>query len=194
VWKRLVKPVREGRVVPILGPGLLESICGTPFQTARRLADRVDFPARRRAVGRPAAGITVHGGEGVALQRRAGLPGPTARRPSSPSTGTGSPAAELPPQQPNPRLGRLLGLVGAHLLRDPKGDPFRILAELPASVYLTTNFDPLLEVALKENQRTPQSVVSRWRHQRAPEMAATQAIREATGEGADRLSRVRRVR
>ena len=35
------------------------------------------------------------------------------------------PAAELPPLQPNPRLGRLLGLVGAHLLRGREGDPPR---------------------------------------------------------------------
>ncbi len=181
VWKRLVKPVREGRVVPILGPGLLESICGTPFQTARRLADRADFPlgdeqwddlprvsqymavkeSRYNAVRAYQDQLLAD----LIAQHRYWLP-----------------AAELPPLQPNPRLGRLLGLVGAHLLRGREGDPFRILAELPASVYLTTNFDPLLEVALKENQRTPQSVVSRWRHQRAPETAATQAMHEATAK------------
>jgi hypothetical protein len=77
----------------------------------------------------------------------------------------GAPAGES-----RPRLGRLLALVGDHLRASP-GDPHRILAELGASVYVTTNFDPLLERALKANERAPQQVLTRWRHQKTPAAA-----------------------
>ncbi len=181
VWKRLVKPVREGKVVPILGPGLLESICGTPFQTARRLADRAHFPLGDEQwddLPRVSQYMAVKESRYNAVRAYQDqlLADLIAQH------GHWLPAAELPPQQPNPKLGRLIALVGNHQLHDSPDDPYRILAELPASVYLTTNFDPLLEAALKEKQRTPLSVVSRWRYQRAPETAATQAIREATAK------------
>ena len=48
--------------------------------------------------------------------------------------------------------------AGAHL----------ILAELGASVYVTTNFDPLLEWALEANAKTPQQVRTLWRYKRKP--------------------------
>lgn len=179
VWKRLIKPVREGKLVPILGPGLLESICGTPFQTARRLADRARFPlgdeqwddlprvsqfmavkeSRFNAVHAYQDQLTAD----LVAQHRHWLPD-----------------TEVPPKQPHPKLGRLIALVGSHQLQHAKGDPYRILADLPASVYLTTNFDPLLEAALRANGRKPLTVVSRWRHQRPPETATAQGVREAT--------------
>ena len=181
VWRRLVKPVREGKLVPILGPGLLESVCGTPFQTARRLADRAHFPLGDEQwddLPRVSQFMAVKESRYNAVrayqdQQLADL---IARH------GHWLPDTELPPKQPNPKLGRLLALVGHHLLHHAKDDPYRILAELPASVYVTTNFDPLLEAALKEKQRRPLPVVSRWRHQRAPETAAAQGIREATAK------------
>jgi hypothetical protein len=64
------------------------------------------------------------------------------------------------------RLGKLLGLVGDRL-REREGDPYRILAELPASVYVTTNFDPLIERALKASDRDPQQLATRWRYKKA---------------------------
>jgi len=177
VWKRLVKPVQQGKIVPILGGGLLEPICGVPTQSARQMADRARFPLGAEAwddLPRVTQYLAVKESRynavrayqdqllaNLLLQHRHWLPD-----------------TEVPPKQPSPKLGRLLSLVGSHLLRDDPGNPYRILADLPAAVYVTTNFDPLLEAALKENGRQPQAVVSRWRHQRA--LAQTQPIAEPT--------------
>jgi len=77
------------------------------------------------------------------------------------------PASELPPRNKKPKLGKLLGLVGDRLRKNAT-DPHRILAELGACVYVTTNFDPLLEWALEANAKTPQLVRTPWRYKRKP--------------------------
>ena len=43
-WKALVRNVRAGRVTPILGPGLTESLFGSRKEMARRWAENYDFP------------------------------------------------------------------------------------------------------------------------------------------------------
>lgn len=78
-----------------------------------------------------------------------------------------------------PKLGRLLVLAGVHL-RERDEDPHRMLAELPASVYVTINFDPLLEWSLRANDRTPQQVLTRWRYQKLPQSVEGQTIAAPT--------------
>lgn len=77
----------------------------------------------------------------------------------------------------DPKLGKLLMLVGDRL-RENDHDAYRTLAGLPASVYVTTNFDPLLERALAANDRKPQQVLSRWRYRSKPAGADEQPIPE----------------
>jgi hypothetical protein len=169
VWRRLLRPVARGKVVPIIGPRLLETACGTSHETATRLAGAHHYPLAAheyddlpRVTGfmsvKESRYNVIQAYQAQLLhdlieQHRAWLP-----------------PEELPPANRRPRLGRLLALVGDHLRASP-GDPHRILAELGASVYVTTNFDPLLERALKANERAPQQVLTRWRHQKTPAAA-----------------------
>lgn len=44
VWRRLLRPVANGKVVPIIGPRLLETACGTSHDTAMRLAGANNYP------------------------------------------------------------------------------------------------------------------------------------------------------
>jgi hypothetical protein len=92
------------------------------------------------------------------------------------------PPAELPPATKNPKLGRLLALVGDHLYESNPNDIYRILAELPASIYVTTNYDPLLERALKAAKREPQQVLTRWRYHEPPQSADAQKLAEPSVE------------
>ena len=174
VWRRLLKPVARGKVVPIIGPRLLETACGASHETAMRLAGATHYPLgvhewddlprvteymsvkeSRYNVIQTYQDQLLHD---LIDQHRGWLP-----------------VEEVPPANKKPRLGKLLALVGDHLRTSPT-DPHRILAELGASVYVTTNFDPLLERALKARERAPQQVLTRWRYQKRPRSADDDAI------------------
>ncbi|MEM9452589.1 MAG: CHAT domain-containing protein [Myxococcota bacterium] len=174
VWRHLLKPVADGKVVPIIGPRLLEAAHGAAHDTATRLADANQFPfalhewedlprvTEYMSVKESRYNV-VRAYQGQLLsdlieQHRSWLP-----------------PEEIPPANKKPRLGKLLALVGDHLRTDT-ADPYRILSELPASVYVTTNFDPLLERALKANDREPQQQLTRWRYQKAPLSADEETV------------------
>jgi CHAT domain/SIR2-like domain len=181
VWRGLLPPVRRGKVVPILGARLLEAVHGDSHDTARRLAEANHFPLSPHEwddLPRVTAYVSVketsrfNAIEGYKSQLLADL----IRQHRD-----WLPPAEIPPANKAPKLGKLLSLVGDRL-RESQDDVFRMLAELPASVYVTTNFDPLLERALKANQKDPQQIATRWRYQKAPPSADEQSIPEPTAK------------
>jgi hypothetical protein len=165
VWSQLLKPVSNGKVVPIIGPRLLEAAHGDSHGTAERLAGSSRYPLSKHDLDdlprvteymcvKESRYNVIRAFQDQLLrdlidQHRSWLP-----------------PVELPPEAKKPKLGKLLALVGDHL-RERENDPYRILAELPAPVYVTTNFDPLLERALKAAGRSPQQVLTRWRYRSA---------------------------
>jgi hypothetical protein len=166
VWRRLLKPVAKGKVVPIIGPRLLESAHGASHDTALRLARTNHYPLATHQwddLPRVTEYMRVKESRFNVIQayqdqllhdlierHRGWLP-----------------LEEIPPANNKPKLGKLLSLVGEHL-RQNTSDPHFILAEFGASVYVTTNFDPLLEWALEANAKTPQQVRTPWRYKRKP--------------------------
>ncbi len=178
VWRSLLAPVARGKVVPIVGPRLLEAAHGSSHETARRLAGANHYP------------MAVH--EWDDLPRVTEYMGVRASRFNVVQAYQDQllhdlieqhrdwlPPGEIPPATKQPSLGALLGLVGAHL-REHANEPHRILAELGASVYVTTNFDPLLESALEAHARTPQQVRTPWRYQQKPLSAAELGVKVPT--------------
>ncbi len=178
VWRRLLAPVARGKVVPIIGPRLLEAAHGSSHETAMRLAgahhypmaahEWDDLPRVTEYMGVKESRFNVVQAYQDQLlhdlieQHRGWLP-----------------PAEIPPANKKPKLGKLLGLVSAHL-RQHATEPHRILAELGAAVYVTTNFDPLLEWALEAHGRAPQMVRTPWRYKRKPLAAAELAVKVPT--------------
>ncbi|MCX4240773.1 CHAT domain-containing protein [Paraliomyxa miuraensis] len=178
VWRRLLLPVANGKVVPIIGPRLNEAAHGTSHQTAQRLAGATHYPMASHEhddLPRVTGYMSVKESrynvlqayqnqllDDLVAQHRGWLP-----------------PEEIPPHNPRPKLGKLLALVGDHLRHDAD-DPHRILAELRAPLYVTTNFDPLLERALRAADRPPQQVLTRWRYRKAPRSADEQPIAEPT--------------
>ena len=172
VWKLLVSSVSQGKVVPILGPRLLESVHG--LETSRRLAESSGFPfptsewddlprvTQYLAVNRQRFNMVISYRDqliqDLIAQHKDWLP-----------------ASELPPQK-QPALGTLLKLVGEHLGAGRADYAFKLIAALPASVYLTTTFDGLLEQELEANNKTPQKVLTRWRHKERPVDEASQSV------------------
>lgn len=165
-WKRLVKPVQQGKVVPLVGPGMNEHICGTSFTVARHMAEKVGFPLAPYEwddLPRVTQFLSVKESrfnvvsayqdqlvEDMRWMHRASLGADGLR---------------------GARLGPLLAQVCKQVREHDPDEPFRLLAELPARVYLTTNFDPVLSTALTDAGRAPNRVITRWRHRRSPELA-----------------------
>lgn len=180
VWRHLLKPVANGKVVPIIGPRLLEKAYGASHETAMRLAGANHYPfgvhqwddlprvTEYMSVKESRYNVVRAYQDQILadlLDQHEGW----------------LPPQEIPPAVKKPKLGKLLALVGDHL-RDSAADPHRILAELPAAVYVTTNFDPLLERALRANDRKPQQVLTRWRYRKAPLEADEAAIAKPTAK------------
>ena len=168
VWKRLLKPVREGKLVPILGTGLYERHCGTSFAAARALARKHHFPlaptdwddlprVTQFLSVKESRYNMIREAEDQLVQQTA-----TLHRHWLPT--------ELDGQ--SPKLGKLLNQVADHQRSTDPDDPFQILASLPASVYISTTYDPTLSWALTAADRRPQAAVSRWRYRRSPVPAA----------------------
>ncbi|MEM9461310.1 MAG: CHAT domain-containing protein [Myxococcota bacterium] len=176
VWKRLRMPVAKGKVVPIIGPRLLEAVHGSSHDTAMRIATSHQYPLAKYEfddLPRVSSYLGVKESRYNVIQ--------TYQEQLTQSLleqhGEWLPPAEVKKR----RLGRLLGLVGDRL-REREDDPHRILAELPASIYVTVNFDPLLERALKANERPPQRQSTRWRYRKAPVSQSEQAVEEPTAK------------
>jgi hypothetical protein len=176
VWQRLLTPVANGKVVPILGPRLLEAAHGSAHDTATRLAGAHRYPLAAHEMDdlpRVTAYLSVKESRYNVVQ---------AYQDQLLTDLLEQHAGWLPAEEIKKRkLGRLLALVGDRL-RESEADAYRILSELPASVYVTTNFDPLLERALKANERAPQQVATRWRYKKAPLSAKEQVIEEPSAK------------
>ncbi|HNH49457.1 MAG TPA: SIR2 family protein, partial [Myxococcota bacterium] len=164
VWKRLLKPVREGKLLPILGTGLYDRHCGTSFAAARALARKHHFPlaptdwddlprVTQFLSVKESRYNMIREAEDQLIQQTTLL-----HRHWLPAESTA----------PGQKLGRLLNQVADHQRSVDPDDPFKILAELPASVYVATTYDPTLSWALSAADRRPQAAVSRWRYRRSP--------------------------
>ncbi len=165
-WRNLCRQVSGGNFVPILGPGVAERL-GRSDALARRLADAHCFPlAEHQKADLPRV-----------LQFIAAKEKRSAVVPELEEQWRELVLATLPADL-TARLGRmglpeLLDAAGEHCRRDPD-EPYRILAGLPAAIYVTTGYDDLLGRALEDAgrpsprgdrgaERKPQRLVCRWR-------------------------------
>lgn len=180
IWRRLLPPIRAGKVLPILGPGLLAGLHGAPAQIARSLAADKGFPMAAPEwddLPRVAQFVSVRESRFNLLSTYSGrLLDELLRRHRS-----WLPPEELPPAR-KPRLGRLMALVADQLREAEPSDPHRALAALDAAIYVSTTPDPLLERALKAAGRSPQSVNTRWRYKKAPVAADAAELREPSAQ------------
>jgi CHAT domain/SIR2-like domain len=155
-WRSICRRVRQGKVIPIVGPDAGEHLLGTSRELAERLAEAEGFPLaahQRGDLAKVAQYLSVSQDRAYAQGRvldqvRAQL---LARNPEI--------AGEDGSRRPLPEL------LDAALERrrgDPD-EPFRILSELPASIYLTASPETLLYKALKATGRQPALLVCDWR-------------------------------
>lgn len=179
-WRNLCRQVHGGRFVPILGPGVAERL-GRPDALARRLAYAHQFPlSEHQKADLPRVLQFI----GTKEKKSAVLPEfeEQWKEQVKDSLGFWRHGSTLPDEL-IARLGRmklpeLLEAVGVYCLQDPD-EPHRILAGLPAEIFVTTSYDDLLGRALEDAGRAPLRLICRWRDEPpnapSPEEEASEA-------------------
>ncbi len=161
-WRAIVSSVRQGGFVPIVATSVGAHLMGTESELADRIGQRHGFPLaahERNDLAKVTQYLRVdqsskYARDEVLKQTRQQI---LSRHPDL----AGGDQLSLP---------RLLDAV---LDRQQDDDPFKILAQLPASVYVTTSSTPQLVKALKAAGREPAPLICDWRptrdnHPQAP--------------------------
>jgi hypothetical protein len=163
-WETVRLKMRTGQFTPVLGPGLADSILGSRQDIARRWVERWQMPLSthtqgdlvqvaqylrvRSAANTPAAQLVDYLGEEIAKR--------------SAHAKEDDPFRDLPLDRQNPQ--EAITEVGRRLRSSDPGDPYRVMAALPVSVYVTTAWTDLLQDALGERQprRVPVTLAFPW--------------------------------
>lgn len=155
-WKSLVRHIRGGKCVPIIGSGVAERIYGSSNDTALGIAKARDFPLSKHQHGdlpRVLQFVSIKDKETAVQQelfeqwRRQIL----ARHNDW-----------LSDDEKSLSLLKLMEVVG-ECCRLDADEPHRILAEMRLPIYVNANWDHQLGLALRGSGRTPQPLVCLWR-------------------------------
>jgi hypothetical protein len=156
-WRPLLTSIREGKCVPILGPGLTEALLGLRREIARRLArrsevplilhERVDLPQVAQVVAID-QGSTDYVASTLLDQLREEI---MARLRSD--------------EPPMPSDATLNELVVDYVTKRQFGgsrDSFGVLARLPFRIFITTQPTDLLTESLRRAGKEPRVAISPW--------------------------------
>jgi len=163
-WPALLGSIENGRALPILGAGMLESLIGDQRDQTRGWAEAHGYPGApmdEEDLPHVAQFLSVVQAEEYVRNTlfveglRARVEERLARLVGDPRPGP----RRLPDAAPIDALVRRCGRE--QRARDAQ-DPHRVLASLPLPVYVTTNADDLLFDALAEAGKDPQREFCRW--------------------------------
>lgn len=168
-WPALVDVIQNTRCTPVLGPGLVEPLLGSTREIARYWSDKFNYPMapyERESLPQVAQFVSVNqpSDKFVFNRLKEYLRG-TLRQ---------NHQAHLPAEllSGDTSIDTLVNAIGARQRQQNPLDAHRILAQLPLPVYITANADELLEEALREAGREPQSVICPWNEEIDPALIA----------------------
>ncbi len=166
-WQILNTMIENGSFTPVLGPGLADGILGSRESMARRWARRWQMPIAAHAVNnfaQVAQYLRVS-------HNRAMVPGElqkylrTELQERVTNARGDDPFRGLPPEileRGTPEQAILE--VGRRLRAADKGDPFRVVASMPAKIFVTTGTTGLLQDAMADVQpeKRPRTICFPW--------------------------------
>lgn len=157
-WPSIIRTISRGLCTPILGPGLYESMLGSPHDIARRWAEAYNYPMKpyeRESLPQVAQFLTVNQYELAPYDELQDYLKQDIRTRFS---------SDLPPEMRDngTSLDQLIEAVGAIRRQRFIAEPYKVLASLPLPVYITTNWNNLLSAALKEVGKDPQILLCPW--------------------------------
>ena len=150
-WKSICNAVRNGKFVPVVGPELGEDVFGGTRELANRLAATHAFPlasSERTDLAKVTQYISTSQDRNYARE----IVQDQFRRQVSERLDNGT----------NGNTQNPLELAMQRCLADQE-HPYRILADLPASIYLNASYEPMLFRSLKAAGKNPEAILTSWR-------------------------------
>lgn len=157
-WPALMRSIKRGQVTPILGSGLFEPILGTMREIAQRWAETYHYPLaphERESLPQVAQYLAVNQDRGFPYDELEEY-----MQKELQSRFSGALPSDL--RQGHVDLDRLIDIVGAERRAKDQVDPYKVLAQMPLPIYITTNFNNLMASALQETGKDPQVVLCPW--------------------------------
>lgn len=159
-WNALIAYIKDKTCTPILGPGLFEPLLGSLGDIAQRWAKEFRYPlspADLDSLPRVAQYLTIHQSPQFPYQHlqeflRKDI---ASRYPDVLPDHLHDPFEET-------SLDDLINSIGAKRRECHADDSYKLLAQLPFRIYVTTNLNSMLESALEEAGREPYVVLSPW--------------------------------
>jgi len=157
-WRSLFRSIKNARCTPIIGPGLYESLIGSQREIARRWAEAYHYPMQpheRESLAQVAQFLTVN------QYRRAPYDELPEYLKDEIWTRFGD---ELPPEmkKDSTSLDDLMAAAGVIRRKNQPAESYKVLAQLPLPIYITTNTNNLLALALEEVGKDPQVAICPW--------------------------------
>lgn len=155
-WPSVTQNIEADRLTPILGAGLSEHILGSRQEIARQWAEGYEFPMsphEQDDFPRMAQYLAVTQQAQFPIDKYIVSLGKAIR-------------ARVPKDQQEDlaklSLDELVDKVGQQVRGSLSSDPYKVLAQLPLSIYITTDPTDLLADALREAKKKPVEEFCRW--------------------------------
>jgi hypothetical protein len=163
-WASLSLQMTTGDLTPVLGPGLADAILGSRQEIAKRFVERWQMPLAPHNQGdlaQVAQYLRVRSAPAVVRSQLFDHLSTEIAKRRDMAADSDDPFWELPldPHQPASAILE----VGRRLREKDPGDPYRVMAALPVSVYVTTAWTDLLQEALRSAGREPITMTFPWR-------------------------------
>jgi hypothetical protein len=154
-WPALIRYLRRGQATPVIGSFMSESLLGSSRDIARAWADTYDYPMEsHEREDLPQVAQYLATKQDYRFVRDELIE--YLRRELLARYGEGLPAGD------KATLADLFHALGEQERQRNPADPYRILADLPLPVYVTTNAASLLSDALRAAGKDPVVEICRW--------------------------------
>ena len=170
-WRSICASVRGGRFIPIVGPELGADLFGGTRELARVLAEQHGFPLDshdRADLAKVAQFISVEQKRSYVCDAVQGQFLEQVRRRLSNGTSAAAPQT----------LASLLD-AAVERCRADDSNPYKVLSELPASIYLNATYEPMLLRALRAEGKDPEPVFTTWRGDDVPRKPEPKTMKPA---------------
>jgi hypothetical protein len=157
-WPPLIRYVNTGKCTPILGPGLYESLLGSQREIARQWAESANYPLQpytRESLPQVAQYLTVEVFEREPYEKLEEYLMMAVRERFT----------DLTPETTQDGHETLESILERAWFADRKRsliNAYDIVSQLPLPIYITTNLNNLLAVALREAGKDPQVMLCPW--------------------------------
>jgi hypothetical protein len=155
-WPALLRSISRGQCTLILGSNLSESLIGSSREIAQSWAETYHNPMEpheREDLPQVAQYLSVNQDAQVPREELIDyLRHELLERH----------ADKLPGISPDASLSEITAALGARSRESNPADPYKVLADLPFPIYITTNAGNLLSEALRAAGKEPQVVLCRW--------------------------------